>query len=176
MRQSPAGLEALVIPPGWRDVHVAGRLPPVRFKHGASTSAAVSSIATTSEPSRRANCASTIDSASWRRRCRRIRRTIRADAAPRRVLGRDAVAAVALRLIGETFCRGRCGERYARDNGTFGITTLRKTHVRVNKRAGRLLHLYRKEQRPSATRSRAPPDIVRLQFGRLGTDASTSSL
>ena len=42
----------------------------------------------------------------------------------------DAVAATVLRLISETFCRVG-SERYAKENGTFGITTLRKSHVDV---------------------------------------------
>jgi DNA topoisomerase-1 len=35
-----------------------------------------------------------------------------------------------LRLISESFCRVG-GERYARENGTYGITTLRKKHVTI---------------------------------------------
>ena len=45
-------------------------------------------------------------------------------------LDADTVAATVLRLISETFCRIG-GERYAKENGTFGITTLRKSHVDV---------------------------------------------
>ncbi len=43
-------------------------------------------------------------------------------------LSRQAVAAAAVRLIGEAFFRVG-SERYERDNGTFGLTTLRKSHV-----------------------------------------------
>jgi DNA topoisomerase-1 len=57
----------------------------------------------------------------------KIRKTVRADARARE-LTKDAVAAIVLRLIGETFCRVG-GERYAKENGTFGITTLRKKHL-----------------------------------------------
>ncbi|HEY9228420.1 MAG TPA: hypothetical protein VIP11_17315, partial [Gemmatimonadaceae bacterium] len=46
-------------------------------------------------------------------------------------LDADAVAATVLRLISETFCRVG-GERYAKENGTFGITTLKKSHVGVS--------------------------------------------
>jgi DNA topoisomerase I len=45
-------------------------------------------------------------------------------------LDADIVAATVLRLISETFCRVG-GERYTKENGTFGITTLRKSHVEV---------------------------------------------
>lgn len=63
----------------------------------------------------------------------RIRRRLHADAARARTpsqLDVDAVSATVLRLISETFCRVG-GERYARENGTFGITTLRKQHAEV---------------------------------------------
>jgi DNA topoisomerase-1 len=63
----------------------------------------------------------------------RIRRTLHADArlgAPAKSVDADTVAAIVLRLISETFCRVG-GERYARENGTFGITTLRKSHVEL---------------------------------------------
>jgi DNA topoisomerase-1 len=45
-------------------------------------------------------------------------------------LTREAVAAAAVRLIGEAFFRVG-SERYQRDNGTFGLTTLRKSHVTI---------------------------------------------
>jgi DNA topoisomerase I len=44
--------------------------------------------------------------------------------------GRDQVAAGVLRLISEGFLRVG-SERYLKENKTFGITTLRKTHARV---------------------------------------------
>ena len=43
----------------------------------------------------------------------------------------DAVAASVLCLINETFCRAGW-ERYVEENGTFGITTLRKSHVTLD--------------------------------------------
>ena len=58
-----------------------------------------------------------------------IRRALREEAAGPE-LTRDVVAATVLRLISESFCRIG-GERYARENGTFGMTTLRKSHVSV---------------------------------------------
>ena len=60
-----------------------------------------------------------------------MRRTLHDDARPSAradTLDADTVAATVLRLISETFCRVG-GERYAQENGTFGITTLRKSHV-----------------------------------------------
>jgi DNA topoisomerase I len=57
------------------------------------------------------------------------RRVARDFAAPE--LTREAVAAAAVRLIGEAFFRVG-SERYQRDNGTFGLTTLRKSHVTIH--------------------------------------------
>ena len=59
-----------------------------------------------------------------------MRETLRADAAHRE-LTKQTVAATVLRLISESFCRVG-GERYARENGTYGITTLGKKHVAIN--------------------------------------------
>ena len=58
-----------------------------------------------------------------------IRRRVARDFGARD-LTRTAVAAAAVRLIGEAFFRVG-NERYERDNGTFGLTTLRKSHVTV---------------------------------------------
>ncbi|HUF53330.1 MAG TPA: DNA topoisomerase IB [Dehalococcoidia bacterium] len=66
----------------------------------------------------------------------RIRRRLRKDLA-RRGLPREKVLAAAVRLLEETFVRIG-NEEYARDNGSFGLTTLRDRHVRAN---GRALHL-----------------------------------
>jgi len=56
-----------------------------------------------------------------------IRRRIARDIGARE-LSRETVVAAAVRLIGEAFFRVG-SERYERDNGTFGLTTLRKSHV-----------------------------------------------
>jgi DNA topoisomerase-1 len=59
----------------------------------------------------------------------RIRRTLHADAG-RSGHDCDKLSALVLLLIIEGFFRVG-GERYVRENHTFGITTLRKSHVRV---------------------------------------------
>lgn len=69
----------------------------------------------------------------------RLRRMMERDTRPTArasALDVDTVAATVLRLISETFCRIG-GERYLRENGTFGITTLRKSQVSVASRAAR---------------------------------------
>jgi DNA topoisomerase-1 len=68
-----------------------------------------------------------------------IRRRVARDFGGRD-LTRTAVAAAAVRLIGEAFFRVG-NERYERDNGTFGLTTLRKSHVTI--RGERLQFSYR---------------------------------
>jgi DNA topoisomerase I len=60
-----------------------------------------------------------------------IRARVRRDAASR-TPSRHAVAAAVVRLISESFFRVG-GERYAAENKTFGIATLRKRHVTVER-------------------------------------------
>lgn len=129
-KRAIARFTALRVPPAWRDVHIA-----------ASPRSAIQAwgIDARGRKQYRYN-----DRAVERRELRkyhrmrelakelpRVRRTLRTDAhADARVnrLDADTVSATVLRLIGETFCRVG-GERYASENGTFGITTLRKSHV-----------------------------------------------
>lgn len=59
----------------------------------------------------------------------RIRRDLRARSRAR-TLSRDAVCAMALRFISEGLFRPG-SERYERENGSYGMTTLRKSHVQV---------------------------------------------
>lgn len=67
--------------------------------------------------------------ASFVRALPRIRRRVRADLGLSG-LPRDKVIAAVVRLLETTFIRIG-NERYARDNGSFGLTTLRNRHVRV---------------------------------------------
>jgi DNA topoisomerase-1 len=125
-------IDALRVPPAWRDVHIA--------------TTARSSIQAWGFDARgrrqyRYN-ARAVERRELKKYHRvrqlakvlpRVRKTLHADARPRARADRldaDIVAATVLRLISETFCRVG-GERYARENGTFGITTLRKSHVEV---------------------------------------------
>jgi DNA topoisomerase I len=72
------------------------------------------------------------------RRLPAIRRTLRARST-RRKLDCDTVCAIAIRLISESLFRPG-SERYLRENRTHGITTLRKSHVRVGQ--GRAVFSY----------------------------------
>jgi DNA topoisomerase-1 len=59
-----------------------------------------------------------------------IRRKVQADLA-RTGLPREKVLAAVVRLLESTFMRIG-NEKYARDNGSFGLTTLREQHVRIS--------------------------------------------
>jgi len=127
-----ARIDVLRVPPAWRSVHIAASPRPAIQAWGFDARG---------RKQYRYN-----DRAVERRELRkyhrvrqlakelpRVRRTLRDEARPRarpHTLDVDAVAATVLRLISETFCRIG-GERYAKENGTFGITTLRKSHVEI---------------------------------------------
>jgi DNA topoisomerase-1 len=131
-RRTVERLEALRVPPAWRDVHLA--------------TTPRSAIQAWGFDARGRKQYRYNDRAVERRELRkyhrvrqlakdlpRVRRALHLDARPRLradSLDADAVAATVLRLISETFCRVG-GERYTRENGTFGITTLRKSHVQL---------------------------------------------
>ena len=121
-------IDALRIPPAWRDVRVAA--------------SARSGIQAWGYDARNRKQYRYHDRAVERRELRKyyrmrelakslpkMRAVLRQDAAHRE-LTRETVSATVLRLISESFCRVG-GERYARENGTYGITTLRKKHVSI---------------------------------------------
>ncbi|MGH9888776.1 MAG: DNA topoisomerase IB [bacterium] len=132
-RRTLARIDALRVPPAWRDVHIA-----------ASPRAAIQAWGVDARGRKQYRYH---ERAVERRELRkyhrvrqlaknlpRVRRTLHGDAKPAARADRvsaDVVAATVLRLIGETFCRIG-SERYLRENGTFGITTLRKSHVDVS--------------------------------------------
>ena len=127
-----ARIDALRVPPAWKDVHIA-----------ASPRSAIQAWGFDARGRKQYRYN---DLAVERRELRkyhrvrqlakdlpRIRRALHSDARPdvrADSLDADTVAATVLRLISETFCRVG-GERYTKENGTFGITTLRKSHVDV---------------------------------------------
>ncbi|HET9424540.1 MAG TPA: hypothetical protein VFO55_04140 [Gemmatimonadaceae bacterium] len=150
-------IESLVIPPAWKDVHIAAT--------------PASSVQAWGYDARGRKQYRYNDRAVATRELRkyhrvrelartmpRIRRIIQADARARG-LGRDAVAALVLRLIGETFCRVG-GERYARENGTFGITTLRKKHLELGRNT--VSFVYKGKSNVRQRQVVASEDIVKL--------------
>ena len=76
------------------------------------------------------------------------------------------MAATVLRLISETFFRVG-GERYAKENGTFGITTLRKSHVELSRRHG--VFDYRGKGSIQQRQVVTDPELVKLVARQLRT-------
>lgn len=124
-----ARIEALRVPPAWTDVHVAR-----------SARAAVQAWGFDAKGRRQYRYhVRAAERGQLRKHYRvrelghalpRIRRRVRRDAASR-TLTRDAVAAIVVRLIAEGFFRPG-SDRSTQENRTFGITTMRKTHARVD--------------------------------------------
>jgi DNA topoisomerase I len=125
-------IEGLVIPPAWRDVHIAPS-PASAVQAWGYDARGRKQYRYNERAVERRELRKYHRVRELARTMPKIRKTIRADARSRD-LTKDAVAALVLRLIGETFCRVG-GERYAKENGTFGITTLRKKHLQLGKRS-----------------------------------------
>ena len=123
-------IRRLVIPPGWRDVHIA-----------ASGRAEIQAWGLDLRQRKQYRYHTRAIERGQLRKYYRvrelardlpvIRERVRAHAASREP-SRRAVAAAVVRLISESFFRVG-GERYAEENKTFGITTLRKRHVTLVK-------------------------------------------
>jgi DNA topoisomerase-1 len=120
--------EALVLPPAWREVHVA-----------ASPGAAVQAWGYDAKGRKQYRYHDQAVERGALRKYYRVRQlgrdlpTIRArlrEDFAKRGLSKARVTAGVVRLIGTGFFRVG-SERYAKENKTFGITTLRKSHVRV---------------------------------------------
>jgi DNA topoisomerase I len=128
-RATLARIVALRVPPAWRDVHVAPN--------------AVRSIQAWGFDARGRKQYRYNSRAVAKRELRKyhrvrqlakllpqIRRTLRAHSHGR-TLTSETASAIALRLISESLFRPG-SERYLRENRSYGITTLRKSHVTVN--------------------------------------------
>jgi DNA topoisomerase-1 len=131
-------ISRLRIPPAWRDVHIA-----------TSATASIQAWGFDARGRRQYRYHDRAVERGQLRKYHRVRRLGHALPLIRRRVARDAggreltrktVAAAAARLIGEAFFRVG-SERYERENGTFGLTTLRKSHVTV--RGDRLQFEYR---------------------------------
>ena len=99
----------------------------------------------------------------------RVRRVLHDDARPAarvNTLDAETVAATVLRLISETFCRIG-NERYQKENGTFGITTLRKSHVDVDDRRARFE--YKGKGSIKQRQTIVDPELVKLVARQMRT-------
>ncbi|MEP7066304.1 MAG: DNA topoisomerase IB [Gemmatimonadota bacterium] len=123
-------IDALRIPPAWRDVHIAPSTRPAIQAWGFD----VKGRKQYRYHERAVEAREQRKYYRVRRLARdlpRIREALYAEIANGRVLTRDRVAAAVVRLISKGFFRVG-SERYARENKTFGISSLLKRHVRVN--------------------------------------------
>lgn len=123
-----ARIAELAIPPAWREVHIA-----------ASPASAIQAWGIDARGRKQYRYHDrAVETRELRKHYRvrrlgrdlpRIRRTLAADLR-RRTIDRARVAAAVAQLI-ERGCFRPGGERYVRENRSFGVTTLRKSHVRV---------------------------------------------
>ncbi len=123
-------IRALVIPPAWSDVHIAAsaRYEIQAFGFDAKLR---KQYRYHSRAVERGQLKKYYRVRELARELPDLRERVRADAAARTPT-RRAVAAAVVRLISESFFRVG-GEKYAEENRTFGIATLRKRHVVIVK-------------------------------------------
>lgn len=119
-------VRSLVIPPAWKDVHVAAS-PRSAIQAWGYDARGRKQYRYHDRAVERGELRKYYRVRELAKRLPRVRRTLREDSR-RPTLTRDTVAATVLRLIGETFCRVG-SDRYVKENGTFGITTIRKSHA-----------------------------------------------
>jgi Topoisomerase IB len=122
-------IDAMRIPPAWRDVHIASSPRPAIQAWGFDAKGR--------KQYRYHERAVAVREQRKYYRVRRlardlprIREALYADIASGKELTRDRVAAAVVRLISKGFFRVG-SERYARENKTFGISSLLKRHVHV---------------------------------------------
>jgi DNA topoisomerase-1 len=117
------------VPPAWRDVHIA-----------ASARSAIQAFGWDAKGRRQYRYHQRSVELGERRKHYRVRRLARelprvrerlAEDFERDDASREHVAAIAVRLLSEGFFRVG-SERYVKENKTFGLTTLRRRHVRVD--------------------------------------------
>lgn len=121
-------IAALRIPPGWRDVHIAQ-----------SPQSAIQAFGWDVKGRRQYRYHEKSVERAERRKHYRVRRLARelprlrerlANDFKRNDWSRDHVAAIAVRLLSEGFFRVG-SDVYAKENRTFGLTTLQRRHVRT---------------------------------------------
>jgi len=124
-----AQIDALAIPPAWTDVHIA-----------ASDRAAIQAWGFDARGRKQYRYHPSAVKRGQRRKYYRVRQMARdLPAIRRRVytdfrgtkMTRSKVCAAIVRLLADGFFRIG-NDRYAKENGTFGLTTLRKSHVTVD--------------------------------------------
>ena len=121
-------IEALVIPPAWRDVRISAR-PTAKLQATGLDSAGRRQYLYHAEFRAAQEQAKYDKLIRFAERLPDLREAM-ADHMERETLDCDRICAIAVRLINATWFRVGA-ERYARESGTYGVTTLTKRHVSV---------------------------------------------
>ena len=166
-RRALARIDALRIPPAWRDVRIAAS-PRNRIQAWGFDARNRKQYRYHERAVERRELRKYYRMRELAKSLPKMRGVLRKDAAGR-TLTRETVAATVLRVISESFCRVG-GERYARENGTYGITTLRKKHVSIEQDCVVLSYLGKsnKKQRQVVV-SRELAKLVARQLAAPGT-------
>ncbi|ATB47889.1 DNA topoisomerase IB [Corallococcus macrosporus] len=127
-------IDALRLPPAWTDVAIAPS-PTARLQAVGRDAAGRWQYRYHASHTRRRDEEKFRRIVSFARALPRMRRRVNADLR-KQGLGRDKVMAGILRILGTCFIRPG-SQQYAEENGSFGIATLRRRHVRV---AGDTVH------------------------------------
>jgi DNA topoisomerase-1 len=161
-------IDVLRVPPAWRDVHIAASAVPAIQAWGYD-------VRGRKQYRYHARAVERRELRKYHRvrqlakELPRIRQTLHEDARAAlraTTTSGDAVAATVLCLINETFCRAGW-ERYVEENGTFGITTLRKSHVALED--GVVRFSYRGKSNKLQRQTVADPVLVKLVAAQLRT-------
>lgn len=121
-------IDLLRVPPAWTDVHIASS-PRAAIQAWGVDAKGRRQYRYHERAAQRGQVRKYHRVRELGRRLPRIRRRLHQDARSRAPT-RDAVAAIVVRFISEGFFRPG-SDRSTRENRTFGITTMRKSHVRV---------------------------------------------
>ena len=167
-RRALSRIDALRVPPAWRDVHIAAS-PRSAIQAWGFDARGRKQYRYHQRAVERRELRKYHRVRQLAKELPRVRRALHDDAKPSaraNALDADTVGATVLRLVSETFCRIG-GERYARENGTYGITTLRKSHVAV--RNGIVRFEYRGKGNIRQRQVVTDPELVKLVTRQLRT-------
>ena len=123
-------IRALAIPPAWEDVWICP-VPTATCKPPGSMPPAASSTSTTRPGGRAGIARSSTRCCGFARTLPRLRARVEADL-ELRGLAKDRVLACAVRLLDLGFFRIG-SDQYADENETFGLSTLRRRHLRFER-------------------------------------------
>jgi DNA topoisomerase I len=147
----------LRVPPAWRDVHIAAASSSTIQAWGLDARGR-KQYRYHERAVRRRELRKHYRVRQLARDLPKLRARLQRDSS-RRGFAREKVAATVVRLIAEGFFRVG-SDRYVTENRTFGITTLRKSHVRNS--AGFVVFSYRGKLGKQQRHVVAQPDLVRL--------------